>query len=170
MSELQPPTEGQMNGGGSGAPVSIPADIVVIAPPKRQRRPSVRLGDIGDQHTFDNPQRRTKQHQQWKFKSKDPKSSRTRPLVNLTTTTVAAVGGGVPITGEYQGTIDVGEDKDDTGNDNNHHNMMNNGGNNNNNALDSVAIGSWKDRDSAYPMNWKYLHESSLYFQTFLPR
>ncbi|KAI3746433.1 hypothetical protein L6452_08866 [Arctium lappa] len=143
MSELQPPTEGQMNGGGSGAPVSIPADIVLIAPPKRRRRPSVRL---------------------------DPKSSKTRPLVNLTTTAAAAVGGGVPITGEYQGTIDVGEDKDGAGNDNNHHNMMNNGGNNNNNALDSVAIGSWKDRDSAYPMNWKYLHEPSLYFQTFLPR
>ncbi|KAI3681260.1 hypothetical protein L6452_36050 [Arctium lappa] len=71
-----------MNGGGSGAPVRIPADIVVIAPPKRRRRPSVRL---------------------------DPKSSKTRPLVNLTTTAaaVAAVGGGVPITGEYQGTIYV---------------------------------------------------------------
>ncbi|KAI3678107.1 hypothetical protein L6452_37388 [Arctium lappa] len=170
MSKLQPPAEGQMNGGGSGAPVSIPADIVVIAPPKRRRRPSVRLGDIGDQHTFDNPQRRTKQHQQWKFNPKYPKSSKTRPLVNLTTTAVAAVGDGVPITGEYQGTIDVGEDKDSAINDNNHHNMMNNGGNNNNNALDSVAIGSCKDRDSAYPMNWKYLHESSLYFQTFLPR
>ncbi|KAI3681643.1 hypothetical protein L6452_36445 [Arctium lappa] len=127
MSELQPSAEGQMNGGGSGAPVSIPADIVVIAPPKRRRRPSVRLGDIGDQHTFDNPQRRTKQHQQWKFNSKDPKSSKTRPLVNLTTTAAAAVDGGVPITGEYQGTIDVGEDKDGAGSDNNHHNMMNNG-------------------------------------------
>ncbi|KAI3719091.1 hypothetical protein L6452_19981 [Arctium lappa] len=100
MSELQPPAEGQMNEGGSGAPVSIPADIVVIAPPKRRRRPSVRL---------------------------DPKASKTRPLVNLTTTVAAAVGGGVPITGEYQGTIDVGEDKDGAGNDNNHHNMMNNG-------------------------------------------
>ncbi|KAI3757384.1 hypothetical protein L6452_04921 [Arctium lappa] len=81
MSELQPPAKGQMNGGGSGAPVSIPADIVVIAPPKRRRRPSVRLSDIGDQHTFDNPQRRTKQHQQWKFNSKYPKSSKTRPLL-----------------------------------------------------------------------------------------
>ncbi|KAI3745876.1 hypothetical protein L6452_08287 [Arctium lappa] len=111
MSELQPPAEGQMNGGGSGALVSIPADVVVITPPKRQRRPSVRLGDIGDQHTFDNPQRRTKQHQQWKFNSKDPKSSKTRPLVNPTTTAAAAVGDGVPITGEYQGTIDVGEDR-----------------------------------------------------------
>ncbi|KAI3706333.1 hypothetical protein L6452_23990 [Arctium lappa] len=82
-------------------------------------------------------------------------------------------GGGGPITGEYQGTIDVGEDKDGTGNYNNHHNMMNNGGNNNNNALDSVAIGIWKDRDSAYPMNWKYLHESQLslplYTISFLP-
>ncbi|KAI3693212.1 hypothetical protein L6452_33043 [Arctium lappa] len=143
MSKLQPPAEGQMNGGGSGAPVSIPADIAVIAPPKRRRRPSVRL---------------------------DPKSSKTRPLVNLTTTAAAAVDDGVPTTGEYQGAKDVGEDKDGAGNDNHHHNMMNNGDNNNSNALDSVAIGRWKDRDSAYPMNWKYLHESSLYFQTFLPR
>ncbi|XP_024977058.1 uncharacterized protein LOC112514693 [Cynara cardunculus var. scolymus] len=144
MSELQPPVEGQMNGGGGGggggALVGVPADAVV-GPPKRQRRPSVRLGDIGDQHTFDN-QRRTKQ-QQWKFPSKDSKSSKTRPLVNLTG------GGGGAITGEYQGTLDVGEDKDG-GNDNNHHHNMNNGNsNNNNNALDSVAIGSWKARDSA---------------------
>lgn len=130
MSELQPPVEGQINAGGGVPPVGVPPDTVVAGPPKRQRRPSVRLGDIGDQHTYDN-HRRTKQHQ-WKFPSKDSKSSKTRPLVNLT-------GNGGAITSEYQ---DVGEGKD-CGNEN-HHNMNNGGDNNiNNNGL----IGSWKPRE-----------------------
>ncbi|KAL4566710.1 hypothetical protein LXL04_030832 [Taraxacum kok-saghyz] len=136
MSELQPPVEGQINGGGGGGGggggplVGVPVDTAVVAPPKRQRRPSVRLGDIGDQHTYDN-HRRSKQHQ-WKFASKESKSSKTRPLVNLTT-------GGGAINGEFQ---DVVEDKDG-GNENHHHNMTN-GNNSNHNA--NGLIGSWKAR------------------------
>lgn len=127
MSELPPSVEGQINGGGGGPLVGVPVEAEVVAPPKRQRRPSVRLGDIGDQHIYDN-QRRTKQHQ-WKFSSKESKSSKTRPLVNLTT-------GGGAVNGELQ---DVVEDKD--GGNVNHLNM-NNGNNNNTNGL----IGSWKAR------------------------
>lgn len=129
MSDQQPPVDDHINGasagGGGGAPPpGVPPETVVAAPSKRQRRPSVRLGDIGDQHTYEN-NRRTKQHQ-WKFPPKDSKSSKTRPLVNLTGT------------GEYQ---DVGEDKDLR---NENHNHMSNGCNDvNNNGL----IGSWKSRD-----------------------
>ncbi|KAI3717830.1 hypothetical protein L1987_69695 [Smallanthus sonchifolius] len=134
MSDQQPPVDDQINGGGGGPPVSIQPEAVAVAPPKRQRRPSVRLGDIGDQHTYDN-NRRTKQ-QQWKFPAKDSKCSKTRPLVNL-------AGSGGAITGEYQ---DVGEDKD---NRNENHHVMNNGSNNNdiNNNNINGMIGSWKARD-----------------------
>uniref|UniRef100_A0A251UBI1 Putative sterile alpha motif/pointed domain-containing protein n=1 Tax=Helianthus annuus TaxID=4232 RepID=A0A251UBI1_HELAN len=82
MSEQQPPppADNQPNGGTVGPPPDTVAS-------KRHRRPSVRLGDIGDQHTYDNNhnniRRTTKQHQ-WKFGAKDSKSSKTRPLVNLT--------------------------------------------------------------------------------------
>lgn len=118
MSELQPPVDPQTNGGGGNPLAGAPAETAPAPPPKRQRRPSVRLGDIGDQHIYEN-QRRTKQNQ-WKFASKDPKSSKTRPLVTLGA-----------ITGEYQ---DPGEDKD-AGNDN-CHNLSNGNG----------LIGSWKPR------------------------
>ncbi|KVH99013.1 Sterile alpha motif domain-containing protein [Cynara cardunculus var. scolymus] len=114
MSELQPPVEGQMNGGGGGggggALVGVPADAVV-GPPKRQRRPSVRLGDIGDQHTFDN-QRRTKQ-QQWKFPSKDSKSSKTRPLVNLTGGGGGAITGTKRVRSNWGSKMDEGDEKFD---------------------------------------------------------
>ncbi|XP_076948273.1 uncharacterized protein LOC143620463 [Bidens hawaiensis] len=77
---------------------------------------------------YDNT-RRTKQPQ-WKFAAKDSKSSKTRPLVNLT---------GI---GEFQ---DSGEDKD--GRNENCHNNVNNGGNdNNNNNNGNGVIGSWKAR------------------------
>nr|XP_043607686.1 protein bicaudal C homolog 1-A-like [Erigeron canadensis] len=60
MSELQPPVDTQTNGG--DPPAGAPPDTTtpVAGPPKRQRRPSVRLGDIGVRN-----QRRTKHHQ-WK--------------------------------------------------------------------------------------------------------
>ncbi|KAK1413179.1 hypothetical protein QVD17_34950 [Tagetes erecta] len=71
MSEVQPPPlEAPVNGD--------PADTVA-GPTKRQRRPSVRLGEIGDQqHTYDN-HRRTKP-QQWRYNSK---ATKTRHLMNL---------------------------------------------------------------------------------------
>ncbi|KAD5507731.1 hypothetical protein R6Q59_031484 [Mikania micrantha] len=130
MSDQQPPVEDQNNGGGGVPPVSVPPEAVAVAvaPLKRQRRPSVRLGDIGDQHTYDNS-RRTKQHQ-WKFPAKDSKSSKIRALGNLT-------GTGGAIAGDYQ---DAGEDKD--GRNENHHNLNNGGGNNG-------IIGGWKARDSS---------------------
>ncbi|KAK9056858.1 hypothetical protein SSX86_024222 [Deinandra increscens subsp. villosa] len=87
-------------GVGGGDPASIPAEPVLVGPSKRQRRPSVRLGEIGDQHTYDN-HRRTKP-QQWKY-SKDSKATKTRQLMNLSG--AAAM--------EYRQTLDAGnEDKD----------------------------------------------------------
>lgn len=82
---------------------------------KRQRRPSVRLGDIGDHnqtaattHSYESYLRRTTK-QQWKDHNsnthnnfsyrhpshflKDPKSSKTRPLTNLTNTEETFDGG-----------------------------------------------------------------------------
>lgn len=129
MAEVQPPVEGQLNGG--GPPASVPAETVA-GPTKRQRRPSVRLGEIGDQHTYDN-HRRTKQ-QQWKYSSKDSKPSKTRQLMNL------SAGAAM----DYQETLDAGnEDRDAVKMGNSNHN------NHNHNPLDSVAIGSWKVRDSS---------------------
>ncbi|CAI9267334.1 unnamed protein product [Lactuca saligna] len=140
MAEVQPPVEGQVNGGSgggigggvSGTLVGAPAETVP-GPTKRQRRPSVRLGEIGDQHNYDN-HRRTKQ-QQWRYSSKEAKTSKTRQLMNLS--------GGAAM--EYQETLDVGGEDKDGGNKSNH----NLGNSNNNNPLDCVAIGSWKVRDSA---------------------
>ncbi|KAE9453589.1 hypothetical protein C3L33_14488, partial [Rhododendron williamsianum] len=82
MSDLHPPS-GQLNNG--GAP-----PLTAVAPPdnvgtKRQRRPSVRLGDIGDQSFDSHPNRKPKQPQ-WKLPiSRDPNkgSSRTRPVTNV---------------------------------------------------------------------------------------
>uniref|UniRef100_A0A5B7AE95 Putative ankyrin repeat and SAM domain-containing protein 6-like n=1 Tax=Davidia involucrata TaxID=16924 RepID=A0A5B7AE95_DAVIN len=106
MAELQPP-EGQING---GALVVVSTENLGT---KRQRRPSVRLGDIGDQPYDSHVNRRTKQ---WRLPMNDSgKSSKTRALMNL---------GGA---GDYHETLD-GEDRE---------------GN-----LDSVAIGSWKVKDS----------------------
>ncbi|KAD6118814.1 hypothetical protein E3N88_10085 [Mikania micrantha] len=129
MAELQPPSEVQANGGGDGGdPVNLPAETVG-GPPKRQRRPSVRLGEIGDQHTYDNHRRN--KPQQWKY-TKDSKSTKTRQLMNLS--------GAADL--EYHETLDAGK----IGNIN--HKNDNNCNNIDNNQLDCAAIGGWKVRDS----------------------
>ncbi|CAK9177461.1 unnamed protein product [Ilex paraguariensis] len=90
MAELQPP-EGQLNG---GEPALLSTENVGA---KRQRRPSVRLGDIGDQLYETQPNRRTKQ---WRLSTKDTsKASKTRPLMNLTSS------------GDYHETLD-GDDQE----------------------------------------------------------
>lgn len=80
------PPEGPVNGGG------VPSENVGLGS-KRQRRPSVRLGDIGDQPATLAYERRTKQwsdssvsyhhHHHHRHKDTASKSSKTRPLTNL---------------------------------------------------------------------------------------
>jgi hypothetical protein len=129
MPEIQPSAENQLNGVGAVAVVSSEA-----FGSKRQRRPSVRLGDIGGDQPYESHMRRSattatittynnNSNKQWKLAMKDPnnnnnnssigsgKASKTRPLFHLSSAE----------------TLD-GEDKE---------------GN-----LDSVAIGSWKVKDS----------------------
>ncbi|XP_071729387.1 uncharacterized protein [Rutidosis leptorrhynchoides] len=81
MAEVQPPVDGQVNGSvATGAPATVLAETVV-GPTKRQRRPSVRLGEIGDhQHTYDNNNHNKRIKQNWKFNkfsAKTPKSQQT---------------------------------------------------------------------------------------------
>ncbi|KAJ9140112.1 hypothetical protein P3X46_030794 [Hevea brasiliensis] len=127
MADLPPP-EGQLNGGSSavervGPPIAVTSFETVGS--KRQRRPSVRLGEIGGEQLYDAHSRRTANNKQWKHHQllsvdhkKDPstsnKGSKTRALTNLTTS------------GEFAETLD--EDKEVN--------------------LDTVAIGSWRVKDS----------------------
>ncbi|MCI23969.1 SAM domain protein, partial [Trifolium medium] len=79
MEELPVP-EVQINGGATTATL-IPSEPHGS---KRQRRPSVRLGDIGDQPSDSHPRRTTKP---WRFgisNNISGKPSKTRPLTNLT--------------------------------------------------------------------------------------
>lgn len=126
------PPEGQLNGAvtGGGPLISIPASETVGS--KRQRRPSVRLGDIGGDHQhhhhqpYDSYLRRitntsasnaaTKQFKHYHFanvdyKKESSKSSKVRALTNLKSNS-----------GELNETLDEN--------------------------LDSIAIGSWKVKDS----------------------
>ncbi|XP_042475181.1 uncharacterized protein LOC122057223 [Macadamia integrifolia] len=133
MAELQP-QEGPINGGGATVG-ALSENLGPSLGSKRQRRPSVRLGDIGDQPatlSYDSYVRRTKQ---WKFAAdnneakyrnpfqKDssaiPKASKIRPLTNL-------VNGG-----DCHETLE-GEDRNLSGDGN----------------LDSLAIGNRKGKDS----------------------
>lgn len=114
MTELQPP-DTQINGGGAGA-LAVTSTENVGA--KRQRRPSVRLGDIGGDQSFDshlNLRRSSKF--QWKNQApnnnKTSSSSKSRALLNLSGC-------------EFQETLD-GDDREG--------------------SLDGVAIGSWKVGD-----------------------
>ncbi|XP_061339056.1 uncharacterized protein LOC133285789 [Gastrolobium bilobum] len=123
MAEVPAP-EGQMNG---GATVALNPSEPIGS--KRQRRPSVRLGDIGDQPYDSHPRRTTKpwrlavDNHHHHLHRKDAanasgKPSKTRPLTNLSSGSAAA---------EFGETLE-GEERE---------------GN-----LDSVVIGSWKVKDS----------------------
>ncbi|XP_027343697.1 uncharacterized protein LOC113856178 [Abrus precatorius] len=110
MAEIQPP-EGQLNGGGtlilnSSEPIAS----------KRQRRPSVRLEDIGGDQPYDSHARRNTKSWKLGFDRRDKeasgKPSKTRPLTNLS---------------EFNETLEANERE----------------GN-----IDSVAIGSWKVKES----------------------
>ncbi|KAL1326643.1 hypothetical protein HN51_036764 [Arachis hypogaea] len=132
MAEIQPP-EAQING---GAGTLILNSCEPLAS-KRQRRPSVRLGDIGGDHHYESHHRRANTTKQWKLPSFDHhrkdhptasaassgKPSKTRPLTNLSTSSAPA--------GEFDETL-VGDERE---------------GNHNNN-IDGVAIGSWKVKES----------------------
>ncbi|KAK2445256.1 Sterile alpha motif (SAM) domain-containing protein [Trifolium repens] len=78
--EEVPVPEVQINGGATTATLN-PSESHGS---KRQRRPSVRLGDIGDQPSDSHPRRTTKP---WRFGTSNyisGKPSKTRPLTNLT--------------------------------------------------------------------------------------
>ncbi|XP_022134986.1 uncharacterized protein LOC111007101 [Momordica charantia] len=119
MADIQPP-DAQLNGG----PVPLVVSSETVGS-KRQRRPSVRLGDIGGDQPYDSYARRTT-NKPWKFamdnrkdSAASAKNSKTRPLTNLSS---AGAGGA-----EFHETLEC-EDKE--------------------NNLDSVAIGSWRLKDS----------------------
>lgn len=76
-----PPTENPT----STANISNPINQGPSLAPKRQRRPSVRLGEIGEQ-SYDHSHSHSRRSKTWRF-HKDPslaaKTSKTRPLTNL---------------------------------------------------------------------------------------
>ncbi|KAF8408470.1 hypothetical protein HHK36_007624 [Tetracentron sinense] len=125
MAELKPP-EGPLNGG--AVVVASSENLGPCLVSKRQRRPSVRLGDIGDQPatlSYDSYVRRSMQPPNNDSLYRHPsqkdaaRASKTRPLVNL-------VNGR-----DFHETLET-EDR----------NFFSDGN------WDSVAIGNWKVRDS----------------------
>ncbi|KAL6350291.1 hypothetical protein AAG906_004239 [Vitis piasezkii] len=91
MAELQPP-EAIVNAGPAGVAIApaVPAAVENLSTslaPKRQRRPSVRLGEIGDQPaatlSYDSQARRVKPWRFHKDYGQASKASKTRPLTNL---------------------------------------------------------------------------------------
>ncbi|XP_039063069.1 uncharacterized protein LOC120207715 [Hibiscus syriacus] len=116
MEDIQP-SDAQLNG--VVAPLVVNSSETVGVGPKRQRRPSVRLGDIGGDQPYDSLARRPSSSsaatKQWKHHSAasaaaSTKSSKTRALTNFTT--------------------DFSDDETEA-----------------NNNFDGVAIGSWKVKD-----------------------
>ncbi|XP_057950139.1 uncharacterized protein LOC131145088 [Malania oleifera] len=85
MAELQP-SEALVAAAPSTAPPPVDNNLGPTLAPKRQRRPSVRLGDIGDQPATLSYESHGRRSKPWRF-TKDPalasKSSKTRPLTNL---------------------------------------------------------------------------------------
>ncbi|XVE63738.1 hypothetical protein DITRI_Ditri07aG0044100 [Diplodiscus trichospermus] len=125
MADIQP-SDGQLNG--VGAPLVVASSETVGS--KRQRRPSVRLGDIGGDQPYDSHIRRPSSSsaavKQWKHQSHlslnqanaaaSAKSSKTRALTNLST--------------DFNTNNETLADEREA-----------------NNNLDGVAIGSWRVRD-----------------------
>ncbi|XVF08629.1 hypothetical protein REPUB_Repub07fG0019100 [Reevesia pubescens] len=123
-----------------GGPIAVASSETVGS--KRQRRPSVRLGDIGGDQAYDSHIRRpssssaaTATSKQWKHQSHlslnpsvvatattSTKSSKTRALTNLTT--------------DFDANNETLDGERETNNNNN-----------NSNNLDGVAIGSWRVKD-----------------------
>ncbi|KAK8657826.1 hypothetical protein V6N13_036047 [Hibiscus sabdariffa] len=131
MVDVQP-SETPLNG--VGGPLAVVSSETVGS--KRQRRPSVRLGDIGGDQPYDSHFRRPSSSsgavasKHWKHQSHLPlspsaaaasaKSSKTRALTNLSTDANA----------NNEALVNERE------------------ANNNNGNLDGVAIGSWRVKDS----------------------
>ncbi|KAL4341802.1 hypothetical protein GQ457_08G034510 [Hibiscus cannabinus] len=131
MADIQQ-TDAQLNGVGAPTVAVVSSETVGS---KRQRRPSVRLGDIGGDQTYDSHIRRSSSSsaaasKQWKHQPHlslnasaigvGSKSSKTRAVTNLN----AAAN---------NETFDDGREAN---------------GNGNNTNLDGVAIGSWRAKDS----------------------
>ncbi|KAG6422451.1 hypothetical protein SASPL_119023 [Salvia splendens] len=87
------------------------AAAAVSNPPKRQRRPSVRLGEIGGDPPYDAPPRRPTKTSTWRF-HKDPslaaKTSKTRPLTNL-------VNGAASAADNFHDSLEIAENFADFG-------------------------------------------------------
>ncbi|XP_017636326.1 uncharacterized protein LOC108478381 [Gossypium arboreum] len=132
MAEV-PPSDGQVNAGGGTDPL-VSSETIGS---KRQRRPSVRLGDIGGDQAYDSYVRRQSSSaaasvaKQWKHQSRhhsvnpsvaaaSSKLSKTRALTNLNT----------DFNAKSQTLDDVREVNNDTNN------------------LDGVAVSSWRVKDS----------------------
>lgn len=141
MADIQPP-ESQINGGGGGGGGvgvgGVPGGGLVMGSSetvgsKRQRRPSVRLGDIGGDQPYDSHGRRSAKH--WKLqldqhhphrtnRDSSVKTSKTRPLINFSS---ASTGGASAA--DLHDSLDA-EDREREAN------------------LETMAIGSWKLKDS----------------------
>ncbi|KAE8693979.1 Glycosyltransferase family 29 (sialyltransferase) family protein isoform 1 [Hibiscus syriacus] len=128
MADIQP-SDCQENAG----EVSVPVASVDAVGSKRQRRPSVRLGDIGGDQPHDSHTRRQSSSatasvpKQWKHHSLNPsataasgKSSKTRAVTNLST--------------DFNAKNQTVDDSREA--------------NNNTNNLDAVPIGGWRVKDS----------------------
>ncbi|KAL3511492.1 hypothetical protein ACH5RR_030893 [Cinchona calisaya] len=87
-SQLPPPAEIPITTTATAPTISYPTNLGPgpSLAPKRQRRPSVRLGEIGDQSSLDHSHSHPRRPKTWRF-HKDPslaaKTSKTRPLTNL---------------------------------------------------------------------------------------
>ncbi|CAN0906124.1 Protein bicaudal C homolog 1 [Linum grandiflorum] len=130
MADMQPPELHLLPSGGGGIPPVIPASNQVVTSSetvgsKRQRRPSVRLGDIGGDTLYDPYSRKaiagtSASSKQWKQQVVDQKkdssktASKTRALTNLTSG------------GEYTETLDESKELN----------------------LEKVAIGSWRVKET----------------------
>ncbi|KAK9120188.1 hypothetical protein Scep_018281 [Stephania cephalantha] len=88
MAELQP-LEGAINGGGAASLAATSSENPAGLTSKRQRRPSVRLGDIGDQPAtlrskqWSGELKAYRQSSHKEFVAATSKASKTRPLTNL---------------------------------------------------------------------------------------